>query len=268
MANANKFIIKGEEARLGSRFYTLISDDEYKIYSFIKFDTATTGQFLDEETGEICTITKEDLIKYYTLLTDYKFMLFAKVDTIEFGTVILHNEELREYFKNNPDTTKKIHWSMPVLFYKFVKKSVFNKMLNYILNLNYPQQSLSDNDLDHMWKVYFTYMVSNGNVPIFSSSSIMPEGSEREIVNEEDRLSDATIMMVEEELDTYIFSYDIYEYDDSVNINNVTMRHFMIYDEKNDKYFLVRYIVDTAKVSAKTISDMNDCMDVVEFMSQ
>ncbi len=53
----------------GMRFYTMISDDEYKILTFFKFnDDNESAQFFNEETGEVETVTKHTLDTEYTLL--------------------------------------------------------------------------------------------------------------------------------------------------------------------------------------------------------
>jgi hypothetical protein len=250
----------------------MVSDDEYFIFTLVKInDDFKSGQFLNEETDEIVTITSIELLEEYTMLTDYKFMLFAKIDNIV-TTSIYYNEFLRQYLAAGIQSNIKdnIIWTIQMCFYKFMKRAVFNKIANYILNLNYPSQSLSESDKDYLWDVYFSYICGNASLPLFTTSELKVTTSpdEKVIDYDNNKISDSAIMEIESKLDTYILSYDIYEYDDSVNIDNVTMRHIMLYDQNTDAYYLVRYIIDTAKVAEKTISDMNDCIDVIEFMSQ
>jgi hypothetical protein len=87
-----------------------------------------------------------------------------------------------------------------------------------------------------------------------------------EVVNSDGKLPDSLFADAEEELDTYILSYDLYNFDDSVDINKVQMKYFFLYDVKNDKYYILLYVIDSARVSSQLIKDMNENMDVIEFM--
>ena len=84
------------------------------------------------------------------------------------------------------------------------------------------------------------------------------------IVNNEAKIPDDIIDEAEELLNTYILTYDPYELDDSVNMNNVNMKHFFIYI--NDKYYIILYVIDTMKVNMATRKNLNEHMDVVNFM--
>jgi hypothetical protein len=86
------------------------------------------------------------------------------------------------------------------------------------------------------------------------------------VVDGDGKIPDSLFADAEEELMTCILSYEAYSYDDSVNIDNINMKHFFIYDEKNDKYYIILYVIDQARVSRQMIQDMNDNIDVVEFM--
>ena len=75
-------------------------------------------------------------------------------------------------------------------------------------------------------------------------------------------------MEAEERLSTYILSYDIFEYDESVNFDYIDMKYFFVYSEQLDKFYIVLYLIDTEKVSAKILEDMEENIDLIEFMDQ
>ena len=71
-------------------------------------------------------------------------------------------------------------------------------------------------------------------------------------------------MDAEKLLNTYIISYEVYELDDSVNIYNINMKYFIIYS--NDKYYIILYVTDNRRLSRESFNNLNNHMDVVEFM--
>ena len=80
----------------------------------------------------------------------------------------------------------------------------------------------------------------------------------------EELLPDALIDIAEELLNTCIKTYEVYEYDDSVNLNNINMKHFFL--EYEDKYYIVLYTIDNIRNAAKINENLQKHMDVVEFM--
>jgi hypothetical protein len=247
---------------LGMRFYKFISDDEYKIFVLVKILNDNNAQFMDEETFEIVTIDNETLSHEYTLLT--------------------MNRRIFEFYINtthdiNPNNTTKVS----IMSYLFLRKIVFEKTINNILELNfgytptdidsYPISVFGDkvfirNELDILWYEYYICHLfrTTSNNPLFYFDNQFFS----KLDAENKRLSDDAIMEIEESLSTYILSYDIYEYDESVNLDNVNMKYFFIYCSEVDKYYIVLYLINTEKVSAKILEDMEENIDLIEFMDQ
>ena len=143
---------------LGTRFYKFINEEEYKIFSLVKINSDESAEFMDEETFEIQTIDKEDLEKNYTMLINNSLWILCKFrnEFYEDEEFWLQNEDILIFQTSNK--FYKIQCKLRLHVYKFMKKSVFNKVINYIMTLNNPYQSLSDNDLNAIWDIYFRYM--------------------------------------------------------------------------------------------------------------
>lgn len=256
------FKVRNETIRLGTRFYQTISDDEYKIFVLVKFEEDNTAKFMDEETFELITISKTELEEDYVMLSDTLPFIIVK-----YNGVIFINEHVRNLYYQALMCTGKpleIDSSLVLDVYKYIKKEVFYRTLNYILNLN-SRLSLSE-DLDTIWKMYFSYMSQSCYVMQINYEGYNPHIDMKDVVDNDAKLPDSLFIEAEEILNTYILSYEVYEYDDSVNIDNVGMKHFFIYDVKEDKYYIMLYVLDTSRISRERIQNMRDNMDVVEFM--
>lgn len=254
------------------RFYTFISEDEYRIVTLIKIEE-NSGQFMDEETFELETITKEELEKDYTLLSDYENWVICNFRTKEEfkdskeykDSSIWLDSKIAVSFLNNQTVSYPYNMTIMInmVIYKFVRKSVFDKLINYIIQLNTPDFQISQkDDIDFIWELYFRY-INDNNLVIDGNqySDILDMDA---VVRNEAKIPDSVINDVEELLNIPILTYDPYELDDSVNLNNVNMKHFFIY--MNDKYYIILYVIDTVKESILTHQNLQDHMDVVEFM--
>lgn len=251
-----------EQVLLGMRFYKFIDEDEFEIYSIVRFEDDKKATFMNEETFELVTITNEELKDEYTLLTDYKLFMIALIDTV-LGIEPFVNEEIANYIRNVHDASIVFE---TLVIYKFMKKSVFNKMINYILNLNSLQKQSLSSVQYKIWSMYFEYMSKGSYVMKVNGEEDKNYIDLDNVVDGDGKIPDSLFADAEEELMTCILSYEAYSYDDSVNIDNINMKHFFIYDEKNDKYYIIMYVIDQARVSRQIIQDMNDNIDVVEFM--
>ena len=244
----------------GMRFYTMISDDEYKILTFFKFnDDNKSAQFFNEETGEVETVTKHTLDTEYTLLIQQSLRPIAMVTR--------KDTNRREFFYGydgiyNYSTEHRqqgdIVTAAEIAFYPYLTKSVFNNTVNY--TLTHTKDSLTEEELKELWQAYVNYMIANTSLVIIDDKIDIQECLD----SNDRRVPDSVIMDAEKELDTFILSYEIYEYDESVDFDKVNMKYFMIYN--NDKYYIVLYIIDTARQSADTIQAMKENVDVIEFM--
>lgn len=253
-----------DKLELGTRFYKFITDDEYKIFVLVKFDSDDkSAKFMDEETFELITIDEEDLNKFYTMLSDNTLWVLCKFkhNFNDDNDLWLHNEDINQLL-----TSQDMHCFYKVCclirlhVYRFIKKSVFNKMLNYIMNLNNPHQSLSDDDFNTIWDIYFRYIEEKYVVLTIDDDKINMD----DVVNNKAGIPDSVFMDAEKLLNTYIISYEVYELDDSVNIYNINMKYFIIYS--NDKYYIILYVTDNRRLSRESFNNLNNHIDVVEFM--
>ncbi len=253
-----------DKLELGTRFYTFITDDEYKIFALVKFNSDDkSAKFMDEETFELIDITEKDLNKYYTMLSDNILWILCKFkhNFNDDNDLWLHNEDINQLLTSQDmNRFYKVYCLIRLHVYRFIKKSVFNKMLNYIMNLNNPHQSLSDDDLNTIWDIYFRYIEEKYVVLTIDDDKINMD----DVVNNKAGIPDSVFMDAEKLLNTYIISYEVYELDDSVNIYNINMKYFIIYS--NDKYYIILYVTDNRRVSRESFNNLNNHMDVVEFM--
>ena len=268
---------KNEKMELGMRFYTFISDDEYKLVTLVKINKDNnSGQFMDEETFEIETISKETLDEKYTLLTDYETWILCKFKVKkEFEneddslwvynkneSIWLYNDDVSSFIKNQVISYPYyVKIKLRLVVYKFMKKSVFNKLINYIINLHYPKFSLSESDNDIIWEEYFRLMNKYELILNCSDKANLDMDA---VINNNAKIPDDIINEAEEILNTFILTYDPYELDDSVNMNNVNMKHFLIYI--NDKYYLILYVIDTQRENIAIQENLKENMDIVNFM--
>lgn len=256
---------RNETLVLGMRFYKWESDEEYKILALVKLNDNDTAIFMDEETFELHTITKDELDKEYTLLSNS--LPFA-IAGFEFGAgklfQLFFNESIATFIKSMYDGTyHELKFYSIIRVYRYMKKAVFDKTVNYILKLNNLYSPLSNN-LDTIWSVYFSYMSSKQAyvMQISQYDNIDME----EIVNGDAKLPDSVFDKAEEYLNTCILSYEVYKFDDSVNIDNINMKYFFIYDMDKDEYYIVLYVIDTTRVAMETIQAIDENKDVVQFM--
>ena len=251
------FTFNGDPIIPGMRFYTMISDDEYKILTFFKFNDRESGQFLNEETGDYETLLSYTLNNKYTLLTNYHTRFIAVLQVNGKREFLFDYDEVLAYLKNNP-AEYSVVFVGHVATYPYLTRSVFNNTVNY--TLTHTKDTLTDEELEYLQKSYVGWMLAHTPLIVIGNKINIQECLE----SKDRRVPDSVIMDAEKELDTFILSYEIYEYDESVDFNKVNMKYFMIYN--NDKYYIVLYMIDTARQSADTIQAMKENVDVIEFM--
>ena len=254
---------RNEALELGMRFYKFESDEDYRILALVKLNGNDTAVFMDEETFELHTITKDELENEYTLLSNS--LPFA-VAGFEFGLgkllQLFFNETIVTFINNiYNESQDELKFHIIFRVYSYMKKVVFTKTVNYILTLNNLYSPLEKN-LDTIWGVYFSYMSKSIYVDRTSHNNIDME----EIVNNKAKLPDSVFDRAEDYLNTYILSYEVYRFDASVNIDNVNMKYFFIYDNNRDEYYIVLYVIDTTRIAMETVQLMEENKDVVQFM--
>lgn len=259
---------RNETLGLGMRFYKFESDEDYRILALVKLNGNDTAVFMDEETFELHTITKDELENEYTLLSNS--LPFA-VAGFEFGSKktfqLFFNEEIVTFIKDNlyslfNESQYKLRFNLIFRVYSYMKKAVFDKTVNYILTLNNLYSPLEKN-LNTIWNMYFSYMHKSTYVDIIDNHDNIDM---EEVVNNKAKLPDSVFDKAEDYLNTYILSYEVYRFDASVNIDNVNMKYFFIYDADRDEYYIVLYVIDTTRIAMETVQLMEENKDVVQFM--
>ena len=268
---------RNEKIELGTRFYTFISEDEYRIVTFVKDNNNKSGQFMDEETFELETITEDKLFDKFTLLADNSLWIICNFKTKdEFKneddrlwlynkneSFWLYNDDISNFLNNQIISYPyEVKIKLRLVIYKFMKASVFNKLINYIIKLNAPKFEISNDDIDSIWKEYFRF-ISNSNTIIDLSSEANRINMD-DVVNNKAKIPDDVLDYAEEILNVPILTYDPYEYDDSINMDNVNLKYFFIYT--TDKYYLILYVVHTMTSTVQSRQNLQDHMDIVQFM--
>lgn len=266
-------IFKSGKLELGTRFYTFLTEEDYRIVTLVKSDKENKcGTYMDEETFEIETITDEDLNDKYTMLTDNNLWIFCNFKAKdEFSKdPIYKNESIWVYNNNINNFIMNYNLSYPyciklkirMVMYKFIRRCVFDKLINYIIKLNNPEFEISSSDIDNIWQEYFRYLNDHVTVIDFSKEAYRLDMDA--IVENKAKIPDDIIDYAEDILDIPILTYDPYEYDDSINMNNVNMKHFFMYI--NDKYYLILYVIDTRRETMQIRQCLQENLDIVEFM--
>ena len=254
------FSFNGERIYVGMRFYTMISDDEYKILTFLKFNDRQSAQFLNEETGEVETLLSYTLEDRYTLLSDYivKPMVFIK-NKITGERDLLMGSLIQDFTKQQYDNPEDFHviCVKEVACYHFLTRTVFNNTVN---NCIMEADSFTDKELDDLWQTYTFGMIAKRQFVIIDDKIDIQKCLEEN----DNKIPDRVIDDAEKDLGVYILSYEIYGYDASVDLDKVNMKYFIMYN--NDRYYIVLYMIDTAREVAATAEAMRENTDVIEFM--
>ncbi len=256
------------ELKLGMRFYVFIDDDEYKIYTLVK-NKSDSGIFMDEETFDLVEIEEEDLDENYILLDDYNQWLIVKFEFDRYENYKKITEEtwrvnecINTFMDNSIFFNYAILCKLNIVMYKFMSKAVFYKLCNYILKYNSTLSS-DQYDIDSIWAFYFEHeLIANPTIPIFIHNQKEVLLSDA-VIDEKKRLPDSVFFDAEDTIGINILSYTIYDLDDSVNIDNISIKFFIMYSKYEDKYFIILY-----NGEEKTIDDTNEYRSVFEFMSQ
>ena len=117
---------RNEKIELGTRFYTFISEDEYRIVTFVKDNNNKSGQFMDEETFELETITEDKLFDKFTLLADNSLWIIC-------------NFKAKDEFKDSKEYKSTNIWIYNNDITKFVEN--FNLILFKCSNIEYHEKT-------------------------------------------------------------------------------------------------------------------------------
>lgn len=279
--------MKISEFELGTKFYTFVSEDEFRIKYLVK-KNEDSGVFMDEESFETETITESDLNDKYTLMIGYRqdiliqYFLkgnysFLKVPPYDWeilyessGYKWINNDKnnkkfvicencLNNYYKDSHNVTNFFGFNV----YKYNKKFVFKNMMKHIVNLN-KISNFTEKDIDSIWYGYFIHEVNNNEIIDYEQfSNIVNLG---DVANGKAKIPDSVLDDTEEILNTSIKYYDVYELDPSIDLEKVNMKHYIAYDHNTDKYYLILYVRDELRESIKIRQNLEDHIDLVNFM--
>lgn len=279
--------MKISKFELGTKFYTFISEDEFRIKYLVK-KNEDSGIFMDEESFETETITESVLNDKYTLMIGYRQDIliqyslkdnysFLKVPSYDWeilyessGYKWINNDKnnkkfvicdyyINNYYKDSHNVTNFFGFNA----YKYNKKSVFKNMMKHIINLN-KISNFNEKDIDYIWYRYFMHEVNNNEIIDYKQfSNIVNLG---DVADGKAKIPDVVLDDTEEILNTSIRCYDVYELDPSIDLEKVNMKHYIAYDHNTDKYYLILYVIDEFRDSIKTRQNLEDHIDLVNFM--
>ena len=228
---------------LGMRFYKVLNEEEYKIFTLVKIIDNTWAQFMDEDDCSLVKIDKTDLKDNYVMLIDHTYF------NIEF------------------DFDSGEHLDITYRTYKYLRKSIFKETLNYILKLNNlftPHSEI----LDKVWEVYFNRIHASKTVVLKVNEDDKNVIDLDNVANGDGKLPDSIFAEAEEEISVCIRSYEVFDFTECVNIDNINMLYFLLYDCKIDRYYIVLYTIDPIREQARITNAMNENMDLVQFMNK
>lgn len=256
---------------LGTRFYIFTSEDEYRIVTLVK-SNEKDGQFMDEETFKLEIISEQDLNDDYIMLTNCEewilckftlkeeFKKDPKYKDYEDSSFWFYNHHIIHFLDNQclsyPYTVK---LTLRIMMYKYITKTVLNKIMNYIIKLNNSNFELSNKDFDNIWLEYFNSLEKDGKIILK-----YPSNEEKKIKIKDNQISDIVLYDAEQIIGNSILYYDIYEYNYTINFNRINMKYFMLY--LNDKYYIILYNIDKTLETIAMRKNLKEHMDVVDFM--
>lgn len=266
--------MKMNKLELGTKFYIFESEDEYRILYLVK-KNEYDGIFMDEETFETKTIDENQLGVDYTLMLDSKNFFFARFKHCFDKKRILWfcNNDIITFIKKDYSKSRmfELNCCIGVVLYKYMKKSVLNHLINNIIKLNCSFNitvddsdiTVDDSDIDAIWNEYFINYLNNDTI-VINYDPYLEEVDMDKVAREEAQIPDSVIDDAEKLLNTFIAYYQVYEYDNSIDLDKINMHYYMAY--QNDTYYLVLYGIDKARQAVYDAEVIRINSDVAAFM--
>lgn len=257
--------MKMNKLELGTKFYIFESEDEYRILYLVK-KNEHDGVFMDEETFETKIIDENQLGVDYTLMLDSKNFFFARFKHCFDKKLVLwySNNNIITFAKEDPNFKMfDLDCCVRVTLYKYMKKSVLNHLINNIIKLNYSDITVDDSDINTIWNEYFINYLNNDTI-VIDYNPYLEEVDMDKVAEEKAQIPDSVIDDAEKLLNTFIAYYQVYEYDNSIDLDKINMHYYMAY--QNDTYYLVLYGIDKARQAAYDAEVIRINSDVAAFM--
>lgn len=257
--------MKMSKLELGTKFYIFESEDEYRILYLVK-KNEHYGVFMDEETFETKLIDENQLGVDYTLMLDSRDFFFARFKNCFDKNLVLwySNNNIITFVKKDPNFKMfDLDCCVRVTLYKYMKKSVLNHLINNIIKLNYSNVTVDDSDINTIWNEYFINYLNDDTI-VVDYNPYLEEVDMDKVAEEEAQIPDSIIDDAEKLLNTFIAYYQVYEYDNSIDLDKINMHYYMAY--QNDTYYLVLYGIDKARQAAYDAEVIRINSDVAAFM--
>ena len=257
--------MKMNKLELGTKFYIFESEDEYRILYLVK-KNEHYGVFMDEETFETKLIDENQLGVDYTLMLDSRDFFFARFKNCFDKNLVLwySNNNIITFVKKDPNFKMfDLDCCVRVTLYKYMKKSVLNHLINNIIKLNYSNVTVDDSDINTIWNEYFINYLNDDTI-VVDYNPYLEEVDMDKVAEEEAQIPDSVIDDAEKLLNTFIAYYQVYEYDNSIDLDKINMHYYMAY--QNDTYYLVLYGIDKARQAAYDAEVIRINSDVAAFM--
>lgn len=257
--------MKMNKLELGTKFYIFESENEYRILYLVK-KNEHYGIFMDEETFETKIIDENQLGVDYTLMLDSKNFFFARFKHCFDKKLALwySNNNIITFIKEDPNFKMfDLDCCIRVTLYKYMKKSVLNHLINNIIKLNYSNVTVDNSDINTIWNEYFINYLNNDTI-VVDYNPYLEEVDMDKVAEEKAQIPDSVIDDAEKLLNTFIAYYQVYEYDNSIDLDKINMHYYMAY--QNDTYYLVLYGIDKARQAAYDAEVIRINSDVAAFM--
>lgn len=246
---------------LGMRFYIFDDDDddEYQLFDLVMIDKDDEYVLMNEETLELQTVNKQELQNDYILLDNY--VPFAVVGMKDKQYFV--NEEIRNETSYIREFPSMVDFIISMKTYAYIKQVAFKHMINYILKMNCNYEATED-DLNYIWNRYFMY----ANKFTMETSHNLDDNVTTEDNNYLHSISESLFVDIEEKMGIYVLTYQLYKYDTSIDMAKINMKYLILYNADIDTYYLMLYISDNRRNAAERIKELEENIDVINFMNK
>lgn len=212
-----KTSFKMEDFVLGKKFYRFIDEDHYEIYVVVHIytndDKIVLCKIPQEETDDIVyTIDQFNRMGFIELIPEYSDDVLITLHKL-CADFVIYPRETRNNFK-----------------------IIFSKVLSYILMDGGIDKELPNIDCDFsIWD-----LCQHGYSQYIGSLSNLLYGNDNNSMSFKDDEC-CLIDYFKKTFSIYIESYEVFEYNDLINLSNIKMDYEIIYATEDDKFYIVVY---------------------------
>lgn len=257
----------------GMRFYIFNNDEdeEYKLYDLVGIYKNQIITLMDEETFEIIKVNIHQLQKEYILLTNYTSLtiqgirqksLIVYKDPFERDMnelIIFCNEPARrcQFLETIPNAMA--DFDIYMCAYPYMSKNVFTHMLNAVTGYDIDSYTIQS--------IWNTYLKSYCGASMTIGIDLEPYST---TMDEEytHTIPESLFIKIEEELEIYIKTYQLYKMDTSIDMNKINMKYIVLFNLDTDKYYLLLYIPDDRRYALEDLKAKQENIDLINFMDK